>query len=433
MIERKIEQKLLAWKQQELKLPLVIKGARQVGKTTSVMEFAKKHYETVYELNFYKNPSIASIFDEDLDADTILTKISFKFPTHIFQKGKTLLFLDEIQACPKARTALKFLAKDPRFDVIATGSLLGINYEDVASFPVGFTEEIEMMGLDFEEFLWAKGVDKNAIELLKKAFKEKSPIDSFYHTFFLNLFKEYIVIGGMPAVVDTYCKTNDYARALRMQRGIIADYKNDVIKYAHSSDKQKILDCFSSITTQLAKDYKKFQYSIVKEKAGARQYGGALNWLKDAGIISFCYNLSRPEVPLEAFKIQGEFKVYMNDTGLLISMYEDNTADMIFSGNMGIFKGAIYENIIAECFRKSGKWLYYFAPSSQTEIDFVLNIDGEACLVEVKSADNTKSKSLKSILSNEKYSIKKAIRLSAKNVGDDPKIEALPLYMAFLL
>ncbi len=433
MLRRKIDRALEEWKNRENKLPLIVKGARQVGKTTSIVEFAKNHYKTVYHLNFFMRPSLAEIFNGDLDADTILTKLSFKFPSLRFSEGNTLIFLDEIQHCPQARTALKFLANDSRFDVIASGSLLGINYKDTESFPVGYTEELEMMSLDFEEFLWANDIAENIIEMVRKSFVNRTPMDPFFHSSLMDLFRLYIVIGGMPAAVSSYVKYKNYQNVLRIQRGIVADYKNDIVKYASEPDKKKIISCFNSITTQLSKDYKKFQFSVVEKKSGARKYGGALNWLKDAGIISFCYNLSRLELPLEAFKIESEFKVYMNDTGLLISMYENSTADSIMNGNLGLFKGAIYENIVAECLRKSGHWLYYFAPTPEKEIDFILNDNGKVIPLEVKAGENTKSRSLNSLLSDSKYSIDKCIRLSAKNTGGDERIEADPLYMAFLL
>lgn len=433
MLRRKIDKQLEEWKCREDKLPLVVKGARQVGKTTSILEFAKNHYKTIYHLNFFMRPTLAEIFNDDLDADTILAKLSFKFPSLTFYEGETLIFLDEIQHCPQARTALKFLAKDSRFDVIASGSLVGINYKDTESFPVGYTEELEMMSLDFEEFLWANNISDNLISKVKESYKERTPMDSFYHSSLLELFRLYIVVGGMPAAVSSYVKYKNYQRVLKIQRGIIADYKNDIVKYAAESDKQKILSCFNSVTTQLAKDYKKFQFSVVEKKSGARKYGGALNWLKDAGIISFCFNLSRLELPLEAFKIESEFKVYMNDTGLLISMYENSTADGIMNGNLGLFKGAIYENIVAECLRKSGHWLYYYAPTSEKEIDFILNDYGKVVPLEVKAGENTRSRSLNALIGDAKYNIDRCIRLSAKNTGDDEKILSYPLYMAFLL
>lgn len=433
MLRRKIDKQLEEWKNREDKLPLIVKGARQVGKTTSIVEFANNHYKTIYHINFFMRPSLAEIFSGDLDADTILTKLSFRFPSLRFSEGNTLIFLDEIQHCPQARTALKFLANDSRFDVVASGSLLGINYKDTESFPVGYTEELELMSLDFEEFLWANDIADNIIEKVRDSFENRTTMDPFFHKSLMDLFKLYIVIGGMPAAVSSYMKYKNYQKVLRIQRGIIADYKNDIVKYASKADKQKIVSCFNSITTQLSKDYKKFQFSVVEKKSGARKYGGALNWLKDAGIISFCYNLSRLELPLEAFKIESEFKVYMNDTGLLISMYEDSTADSIMNGNLGLFKGAIYENIVAECLRKSGHWLYYYAPTPEKEIDFILNDDGKVLPLEVKAGENTRSRSLKSLLADSKYSIERCIRLSAKNIGDDEKIAPYPLYMAFLL
>ncbi len=268
---------------------------------------------------------------------------------------------------------MKFLARDSRFDVIASGSLLGIYYKDTESFPVGYTEELELMSLDFEEFLWANNVSEVVIEKIRTFFNNRTPMDSLYHTSLMDLFKLFIEIGGMPAAVASYVRYKSYQRVLKSQRGIIADYRNDIVKYAANTDKHKITSCFNSITTQLSKDYKKFQFSIVEKKSGARKYGSALNWLKDASIISYCFNLSRLELPLEAFKLEGEFKVYMNDTGLLVSLYEDSTADSIMSGSLGLFKGAIYENIVAESLRKSGYWLYCYAPTPEKGIDFIMN------------------------------------------------------------
>lgn len=433
MLRRKIEKLLEGWKKKKDKLPLVVEGMRQVGKTTSIRMFAQKHYQTIYEINFFEHPELKAIFDGALDLDTILKNLSFAFPSIRFSEGSTLLFLDEIQDAPKARTSLKFLARDRRFDVIASGSLLGINYSEVPSFPVGYTESINMTGLDFEEYLWAIGIGEELIDVLRASFDHFSPVDPFIHDRMLMLFSEYIVVGGMPAVVASYAEHRDYNRVLSIQRSIVSDFRRDIAKYADPDEKTKIASIFSSLPRQLAKDYKKFQYSAVEKGSGARKYGGALFWLRDAGIVSFCNNLSRLELPLSGFKIENEFKVYLNDTGLLVSMYEDGTAARIISGELGIFKGAIYENIIAETLMKNGFPLFYFSPSSHLEIDFIISHSDALTLLEVKSGENTKSKSLKSTLGNPKYQIERAIRFSRRNVGKEEGIVSYPLYMAFML
>lgn len=433
MLKRKIEDELTKWKNSPSRLPLVIEGARQVGKTTSIEAFAEKNYKTFYSLNFFENPDLMNIFDGPLDSDTILTRLSFAFPSKKISNGSTLLFLDEIQHCPNARTALKFIAKDPRFDVIASGSLLGINFSQIASFPVGYTETIKMYPLDFEEFLWAMNIDEAIISELHTCYKERKPVDTFIHNSMLEYFSLYIVIGGMPAVVSHFCTTRNYSETLKMQRDIVSDYKKDVVRYADEKEKTKIIRCMDSITSQLAKDYKKFQYSVVEKGSSSKKYGGALLWLRDAGIISFCHNLSTIDFPIEAYAIDSEFKVYMNDTGLLVSMYGENTAQRIINGEIGIFKGAFYENIIAVCLSACGQPLYYFSPSDTLEIDFVITYNGKPCIVEVKSGENTKSKSLNTVLSNTKYKVSKAIRFSRNNVGEEGNILSLPLYMAIFL
>lgn len=433
MLRRKITDKLYLWKKDTNRLPLLINGARQVGKTTAVLEFAKNTYKTIYQINFFETPELVSIFSEDLSADTILTKLSFAFPETRRKEGSTLIFLDEIQHCPNGRTALKFLAKDPRFDVIATGSLLGINHASERSFPVGYINNIELFPLDFEEFLWAMGIDDEMIASLKDCFKKRKAVDTFVHNTMLSYFSLYMAIGGMPAVVNSYAENRDYSVALKIQRNIIADYKKDIVKYAEEDEKTKIISTFDSIPSQLAKDYKKFQYSIINKGARFRNYGGSLLWLKDARIISFCNNLSKIEAPLRGFLVDNEFKVYMNDTGLLVSMYEDGTALKIINGELGLFKGAFYENIIAQSLTSSGFPLYYFSPSDSLEIDFIITFENKICPVEVKSGENKRSKSLSTVLSTEKYGIERAIRISRNNVGEKSGILSLPLYMIMFL
>lgn len=430
MLRRKINEKLISWKNNPDKLPLVVEGARQVGKTTSILEFAKTSYKTVIELNFYRNPGLRRIFDGDLDADTILSRLSLYSKNWKIIDGSTLIFLDEIQHCPNARTALKFLAHNPRFDVIASGSLLGLNFSEISSFPVGQTETLTMNPLDFEEYLWAMGIDERVIDKLKEHLTDLTPVDDFLHQSMLSYFISYMIIGGMPAVVAKFSEDRDYAKAQRKQRSIINDYKKDVIRYADDTEKVKIIRCFDSIPSQLAKDYKKFQYSVVEKGSTSSKYGGALLWLNDASIVSFCHNLSKIDNPLEGFSIPNEFKVYVNDTGLLVSMYANDTARRLMDGDLGIFKGAFYENIMANCLLYNGYKLYYFAPHSNLEIDFVIIFKGKPCLIEIKSGENTKSKSLRTVLNDKKYGINQAIRFSRKNIADTGDILCLPLYMA---
>jgi len=321
--------------------------------------------------------------------------------------------------------------EDGRFDYIETGSLLGINYKDISSYPAGFEEQIDMFPLDFEEFLWANGILPKSIADIREYFDAKSPVPSAMHNKMMELFKEYIVVGGMPAVVQEFVNNHNFARVLRLQKNIISDYEDDIAKYAEENQKAKAKACFRSIPKHLSKDYKKFQYSIVEKSGNARKYGGSLDWLFDAGMINFCNNLEIPELPLEGNSKSSEFKVYMRDTGLLIAMLDDGTAKDIIGGNLGIYKGAVFENIIADIFTKSGKKLYYFEKNNRLEIDFFIRQDNKAVGVEVKSADNTKSKSLVTLIGH--YGVEKGIKLSAKNIACTEKINSLPLYMAMFL
>ena len=431
MLVRKIYDDLLRWKSRKDKQCLVVKGARQVGKTFIIELFAHKNYKHYTVLNFERNPAYRAIFDGDLYTETIIKQISLRVPGAELVPGETLLFLDEIQSCPRAHTTLKFLSQDGRFDVIATGSLLGINYKEVPSYPVGYVEHLDMYSLDFEEFLWANGLTPGSIADIKEYFDKKKSVPTAMHERMMELFKEYIVIGGMPRAVDEFVTTHNFATVLRIQKAIINDYTDDIAKYAEGSEKAKARACFLSIPKHLSKDYKKFQYSIVERGGTARKFGGSLMWLYDAGIINFCYNLSLPELPLEGNAKSDIFKVYMRDTGLLMAMLEDGSQTDIIDGDLGIYKGAVYENIIADIFGKAGKKLYYFEQNGKLEIDFFIRRDKTATAVEVKSADNTKAKSMESVIA--KYGVKHGIKLSAKNVGGTDAFDSLPLYMAMFL
>ena len=436
MLKRKLEQRLVEWKNSAGRKPLIIKGCRQCGKTYSVLDFAKKHYSHTVYLNFFENPDYAAVFSGSLEVDHIIIMLSALLGKEaIFEAGETVLILDEIQDCPEARTALKFFHLDGRFDVIGTGSLLGVKGygKEPKSIPVGSETIIDMYPLDFEEFLWANGIAEPVIELLKKNLDAETPVPEALHQRMRQLLLQYAVVGGMPEAVQTFVDTRQMNDVLRIQRDIIRSYEDDMVKYAEKKDKSRIKECFQSIPKQLSKENKKFQYSVVKKGSTASKYEGSLQWIEDAGIITRCYNLSITELPLDGNAEKDTFKVYMKDCGLFVSMLEDGTQYDILQGNLYGYKGALFENLIADIFAKMGRKLYYFHKDSGLEIDFVIRYRGECTLVEVKaSTGNTKS--TKTILRHpEKYHVYNAIKLGDYNIGRTDQILTLPLYMAFLL
>ncbi len=436
MLKRKIEQALLNWKNTPNHSPLIIKGCRQCGKTYSVRDFAKKNYKYEVYLNFFKNPSYISIFDGSLEIDNLIMMMSALLgPSAVFKPGETVIIFDEIQDCPEARTALKFFREDGRFDVIGTGSLLGVKGygKQPKSIPVGSETVIEMHPLDFEEFLWANGITPQIIDKLKEYFKEEKPVPEALHEKMRQLILQYAVVGGMPEVVDTFVKTKQMNSVLALQRDIVRSYEDDMVKYADDKDKSLIKECFQSIPKQLSKENKKFQYSIVKKGGTASKFQGSIQWIEDAGIIARCYNLDLPELPLDGNAIDDVFKVYMQDSGLLVSMLEDGTQFDILQGNLYGYKGAIFENLMADIFTKMGRKLYYYHKDSGLEIDFVIRYKGGATLIEVKATTGN-TKSTKTILSHpEKYHVAGAIKLGDYNVGRNEKMLTIPIYMGFLL
>ncbi|MCL2135516.1 MAG: AAA family ATPase [Candidatus Bathyarchaeota archaeon] len=436
MLERKILHNLSAWKNNPDRMCLMIKGARQVGKSTTIQEFCKKNYKYFIEMNFIANEEYKEIFAGNLEKENILKQITLYFPTAEFIPNETVIFLDEIQDCPRAITALKFLAQDKRFDVITSGSILGITYKrdkkkQPPSVPVGYVEHLEMHSLDFEEFLWANKIRKETIAEIKAFYDQKTPVLPAMHTKMLELFREYIVVGGMPHVVQNFVDTHNFGNVLKLQRDILEDYKKDIAKYAEGIEKVKVRDCFVSIPNHLAKKYKKFQWTIVEKHGSARKYKDSIMWLIDAGMVEKCNNLAIPELPLAGNVKDGEFKIYMRDTGLLVAMLEDGSQKNVINGDLGIYKGALYENVVADIFRKSGKHLFYFARDNRFEIDFVVRVDDVATAVEVKAGDNTKAWSVVTMVG--RYGMKRAVKLSTKNVGVDGKIETLPLYMSIFI
>ena len=437
MLRRKIEKTLLDWKNTPNHKPLILKGCRQCGKTFSVLNFAKKNYEHVVYLNFFVNPQYASVFSGSLEVDHITMLLSALMGKDaIFEAGKTILILDEIQDCPDARTALKFFKLDGRYDVIGTGSLLGVKgygEKEPKSIPVGYETVIDMTPLDFEEFLWANGISEQIITLLHTHLQDQTPVPDALHARMRELLLQYTVVGGMPDVVQTFVDTKRMDEVLQLQRDIVRSYEDDMVKYADKKDKAVIKECFQSIPKQLSKENKKFQYSVVKKGATASKFAGSLQWIEDAGIIARCYNLSITELPLDGNAEQDTFKVYMRDTGLFVSMLEDGTQFDILQGNLLGYKGAIFEGLIADIFSKMGRKLYYFHKDSGLEVDFVIRYKGACALVEVK-ANTGNVKSTKTILRHpEKYHVTQAIKLGDYNIGLSEQILTLPLYMAFLL
>ena len=438
MLQRKIERTLIKWKNTPNHKPLVIKGCRQCGKTFSVNAFAKEYYTHVVYLNFFEHPDYKLAFEGSKQIDSIVMNLTALLPNSRFVSGQTCIILDEIQECSAARTALKFFKIDGRYDVIATGSLLGVcgykgDETDYNSIPVGYEQHIEMFPLDFEEFLWANGINQEIIELLTKGLQERTPIPPAIHQRMRQLILEYTIVGGMPEVVNRFIATHNMSDVLEEQHSIITGYKEDMVKYAANEDKVRLRAAFDSIPRQLSKENKKFQFSVIKKGARAKEYITGIQWLEDAGIIIRCRNLSITELPLEGNAIEDSFKVYMRDTGLFVSMLEDGTQFDILQGRLYGYKGAIFENLIADIFTKMGRKLYYYRKDSGLEIDFVIRYHGECVLVEVKaSTGNTKS--TKTILQHpDKYHVYQAIKLGDYNIGEKDGILTLPVYMAFLL
>lgn len=436
MLKRIIDRQLVEWKNTKNHKPLIVKGCRQCGKTYSVKKFAEENYENVVYINFFTNSDYSSIFAGSLEVDNITMMMSALLGPNVnFVPNKTIIILDEIQECPEARTALKFFQLDGRYDVIGTGSLLGVKGygNSPKSVPVGYETVITMYPLNFEEFLWANGINEILIKKLKEHLISKTPVEEALHNRYRQLLLQYVAVGGMPDVVQTFVDTKQMNTVLQMQRDIVRSYEDDMVKYAEDKDKSLIKECFQSIPRQLAKENKKFQYSVIKKGSTASRFAGSLQWIEDAGIITRCYNLSATELPLDGNAKEDVFKVYMVDTGLFISMLEDGTQFDVLSGNLLGYKGAIFENLMADFFTKMGRKIYYFHKDSGLEIDFFIRYDGKCTPVEVK-AKKGNAKSLKTVLKNtDVYHINSAIKLGDYNIGEENHILTLPLYMGFLL
>lgn len=432
MLKRKIYDNLLEWKNKKSRECLLVQGARQIGKTFIIEEFGKRQYKSYVYLNFYQNPEYKRIFDGSLEAEEIYKKISLYVRDVRFLEKETLIFLDEIQDCPNARTALKFLAIDDRYDVIASGSMLGLRYREMASIPVGYERTMEMYSLDFEEFLWAVGRTDAAMEALRELFEKKEKVETGIHEQYMGLMREYLVVGGMPEVVNTLLKTNNYQEVHGTQKKIMESYREDIKHYAAAPIRQKISECYLSIPRQLAKEYTKFQYKIVGKEGNARRYENCLNWLVDAGMIRLCLNVSTPQFPLVAYEKPDQFKAYVTDIGLLTSLYGYETQAALLKDTLtGPAKGGIYENLVFDMLIKRGFALNYYKNDKNTqEIEFLIVRDGAVIPIEVKSRRGA-TISLNQFLAE--YEPPYAYKLVSGNVGvSDAKI-TLPLYMAMFL
>lgn len=440
MLKRKAYFELLNWKKNRGDECLIIKGARQIGKTYLVERFGRKEYKSFIKINFLEQPSLKAVFNGDLSSDEIIKRMSLYIPNMEIIAGDTLIFLDEIQKCANARTALKFLAADRRFDVIASGSLLGLHYgqdadgevEEVASIPVGYERQIMMYSLDFEEFLWAYGYSEQSIDYLKEFYLKREKVPAELNDKFESLLKEYIVVGGMPEVVAAFMENKDFNAVQKVQDKILFDYMDDIAAHAKGAEKVKVKACYDSIPRQLARENKKFKYSEVEKKATARKLEDSVHWLHDSNLVYICYNVTEPFLPLMANEKGSEFKLYVNDTGLLCAMYGFDTKLAVLNGALkGNAKGGIYENLIAEMLIKKGYALHYYKkPDSSLEIEFLIEKNGEVLPVEVK-AGNTQTQSLNSYIDKNKPSI--AYKLISGNVGlIDGKL-TMPHYMALFI
>ncbi|MCR5091957.1 MAG: AAA family ATPase [Bacilli bacterium] len=450
-MERKILRNLVDWKNRQDRVPLVVKGLRQVGKTYIVKEFAKSYYENAFILDFRKQPSLRSVFEDDFDIDRISLYISSLPKENSLINGskmvphKTILIFDELQDCPNARSSLKYFKEDGRYDVVCTGSLLGLEGYRIGKnasrgIAVGSEEQIEMFPMDFEEFLWANGVDVKLISVLMQCFDGKQQIPAYLHEQFLDWTRKYICVGGMPEAVGKFVQTNSISETRKVQRRLLDDYKADFGSHINDDnelvinelEKTKILEVFNSIPKQLAKENKKFQYSVVDKKAKSRTHEDAVKWLKNYGLIDICYNLSAIEQPFDFVSILDNFKIYVSDIGLLVSMLGDDVAFKILSNDLGMGKGMIYENLIADAFHKNGKPMYFFSKSSGLEIDFVTTLFGKPYLVEAK-AKNGNTKSAKIVLGDENYKVDSLLKLTAQNLGFIENTITAPYYLAFYL
>lgn len=434
-LKRKADIFLESWRSDPERMPLIIKGARQVGKTESIRQFAKKNYGSVIEINFALQRQYRDIFNDGFEVDNIIKNITLHDPSLKVIPGDTLIFFDEMQDCVSCATSLKAFNQDRRYDVICSGSLMGINYGEIESNSVGNKEDYEMFSMDFEEFLWAKGYTPEQIEGYCQHLIKTEPLSDTEYTVMLSNFREYIVIGGMPAIVSRFVTSGNYSGTLKMQRQILKDYEEDITKYAQGLDKGKILNIYRMIPVFLGKENKKFQISKVSKGARNRDYIGTVDWLNDAGIINICYCMEVPELPLRGNYDPSHYKLYFRDTGLLVGSLEDEVQkDLRDNKNFNTYKGALYESIVADMLVKQGYQLYFYKNDKGTiEMDFFLRDADSLIPVEVKANDSATA-SLNRLIGDEKFSdIRYGIKLANKNIGYNGKFYTIPYFLTFML
>lgn len=436
LLKRKIDSYLLNWKSNPERKPLVVKGARQVGKTESIRAFGKANYKSVIEINFVLQKKFRAIFDDGYEVDTIVRNISLLEPSWKFIPHETLLFFDELQKCPDCATSLKSFCEDGRYDVICSGSLMGIYYEEIESNAVGYKEDYEMHSMDFEEFLWAKGYREEQVENLYQHMLTLQPFSKIELDTMTDVFRDYMTLGGMPEVVKMYIDNGHFGGTLKLQRQLLKDYEEDITKYAKETDKAKILAVYSHISTFLAKENKKYQISKIAKGARNREYIGAVEWLKEAGVVNVCYCLNNAELPLKGNYQADFYKLYYHDTGLLIaSLDEEAQEDLRANKNFGTYKGAIYENVVGEMLRKSGyEQLYFFKRDNPSlEMDFFVRDSDSLVPVEVKARDGATA-SLNNLIKWDSYpDVKYGVKFGYKNIGWNGQFYTFPYFLAFLL
>lgn len=434
-LRRKIDSFLSEWKTSENRKPLIVKGPRQVGKTESIRRFAETEYQDIVYINFVEEPKYKKITEDGYKTEDIIRNISRIDPGKKFEPGQTLIFFDELQENPEIATTLKFFCIDGRFDVICSGSLLGIHYKRIESNSVGYKSDYDMYSMDFEEFLWAKGYGDVVVEEMLEHMRTQKPFNETEMTTYSNLFLDYCILGGMPAVVREYIKRDTFEGTLAIQRQLLEDYKEDIRKYAEGLDQTRILNVFEQIPLQLAKDNKKFQISKVASGARFKDYRGCIEWLRDAGVVNVCYCLNAPELPLKGNYDDTKYKLYFFDTGLFVAMLDEEAQeDLRANKNLSVYKGALYENIVGEALVKLGYGLYYYKKDDSTlEEDFFVRTKDCLVPVEVKATRGT-AKSLRTLIRSEAYpDISWGIKIMAGNIGTSDDIITFPYFCTFLL
>lgn len=435
LLKRKIDKYLTDWKNKPDRKPLIIKGARQIGKTRSVEWFASQNYASVIEINFIEQKKYREIFNDGFEVNAILKNISLLNPELKFIPGDTIFFFDELQACPNCATSLKFFKLDGRFDVICSGSLMGISYNKIESNSVGYKEDYEMHSMDFEEFLWAKGYNDEFTADLFSHMLDVRPLSELQMDTLMSLFRDYVIIGGMPEVVSTYVRNKNFSGTLDIQRQLLKDYEEDITKYVEGLDKAKVKAVYNHISTFLAKENKRFQITKIARNARNRDYMGCVEWLADAGVVNVCYCLNQPELPLKGNYDPKMYKIYFKDTGLLIaSLDEEAQEDLRANKNLGTYKGAIYENIVGDMLVKQGyRLFYYHSDRPALEMDFFIRSADSLIPVEVKANDGATA-SLNRLLNDDKYNdVKYGIKLGYRNIGFNGKFYTFPYFLTFLL